>query len=311
MEEVYKPILENSRAFLYRLNLKTGSYDYISPSVKSILGFSPEELLEMGFGAIRERTHPDEAYIHEINAAYFKDPHLINDIQPTVEYRFRCKEDNYRWLSNNRKICLDENGLPVAVIGNIRDVTESKNLQLMMAQSEKKYKSLFNNARVALFRSSIENGKMLECNQMLCEMLGYHTIEECVAEFVSSERYVDPNSRNKLLEKLKAQGYVENFQAEVMRNDGTTFWTSFSARFYPELGVLEGAAIDITNIKMLTPSEYQVLELVIKGLSNSQIASHLKRSARTIEDHRANIMRKFDVDNLVDLVRAVLHCSTK
>ena len=308
--EIYKPILENSRDILYRLNLRTKSYDYISPSVKKILGYSSKELMDLGFQGIYDRTHPDDLAILEQHAAKLMESTVESDMPPIVEYRFRCKDSNYRWISNNRKICFDKNGLPTAIIGNIRDITESKKLQLKIAQSEQKYKSLFNNARVAFFRSSIEDGKILECNQMLAEVLGYDDVEECISDFVSSERYVDPGFRKRLIEQLKAKGSVENLQAQVFRKDGSTFWVSFSARIYSDLGVLEGAAIDITNLKMLTPTEYQVLELVIKGLSNSQIAAQLKRSIRTVEDHRANIMQKFDVDNLVDLVRAVLSCST-
>jgi two-component system response regulator FixJ len=55
----------------------------------------------------------------------------------------------------------------------------------------------------------------------------------------------------------------------------------------------------------LTKIEADVLQLILEGKSNSEIAKIMCRSHRTIEDHRANILRKFDVDNLVDLVRQV------
>ena len=40
--------------------------------------------------------------------------------------------------------------------------------------------------------------------------------------------------------------------------------------------------------------------------SNKEAAHLLNRSTRTIEDHRARIMRKLDVDNIVDLVKRVV-----
>lgn len=55
--------------------------------------------------------------------------------------------------------------------------------------------------------------------------------------------------------------------------------------------------------KPLTPGEAKVLRLVINGMTNKEIANLLNRSKRTIEVHRANIMCKLGVDNLVDLVK--------
>lgn len=56
----------------------------------------------------------------------------------------------------------------------------------------------------------------------------------------------------------------------------------------------------------LTASEMRILRLLVKGLSNKQIAQSLHRSVRTIEGHRSHIMQKLGVDNSIELVsRAV------
>jgi len=57
----------------------------------------------------------------------------------------------------------------------------------------------------------------------------------------------------------------------------------------------------------LTRAEKKILQLVIDGKSNKEIAVILHRSARTIEVHRANIMHKLGVNNLVELVKRVAH----
>ena len=58
--------------------------------------------------------------------------------------------------------------------------------------------------------------------------------------------------------------------------------------------------------KALSKVEMKVLKLIVDGKSNKEAAHLLNRSARTIEDHRARIMRKLDVDNIVDLVKWVV-----
>jgi two-component system response regulator TtrR len=55
----------------------------------------------------------------------------------------------------------------------------------------------------------------------------------------------------------------------------------------------------------LTRTEKKILQLVIEGMSNKEIAVLLHRSSRTIEVHRAHIMHKLGVDNLVDMVKRV------
>jgi len=60
------------------------------------------------------------------------------------------------------------------------------------------------------------------------------------------------------------------------------------------------------NIQKLTKVEYQVLKLIVEGMSNRGIAHLLHRSIRTIEDHRNHIMHKFGVHNVVELVKIAM-----
>jgi FixJ family two-component response regulator len=57
--------------------------------------------------------------------------------------------------------------------------------------------------------------------------------------------------------------------------------------------------------KPLTRAEVEVLRLILDGKGNKEIARLRHRSVRTIEDQRRCIMRKFGVDNPVDLIREV------
>ena len=59
------------------------------------------------------------------------------------------------------------------------------------------------------------------------------------------------------------------------------------------------------RLKQLTPRERQVLDLVVSGESNKGVARHLDISERTVEIHRANVMRKMRATSLADLVKLV------
>ncbi len=62
------------------------------------------------------------------------------------------------------------------------------------------------------------------------------------------------------------------------------------------------------RLKKLTAREREVLQLVVAGQSNKQIAAKLKISIKTVEAHRAQIMNKMQVESLAELVsRVVIH----
>ena len=56
----------------------------------------------------------------------------------------------------------------------------------------------------------------------------------------------------------------------------------------------------------LTPREQEVLTLIAEGLSNNEIADRLVISAKTVDRHRENLMRKLKLHNRVDLVKYAL-----
>jgi two-component system, LuxR family, response regulator FixJ len=69
-------------------------------------------------------------------------------------------------------------------------------------------------------------------------------------------------------------------------------------------GTVEIADFDIMKrIESLSPREHEVLDCVLQGVLNKQMASQLNISIKTIEMHRANMMSKMNAKSLPDLVR--------
>jgi DNA-binding NarL/FixJ family response regulator len=53
----------------------------------------------------------------------------------------------------------------------------------------------------------------------------------------------------------------------------------------------------------LSPRELQIVQLISEGLSSREVAARLHISPKTVENHRYNIYRKCDVDNVSGLIR--------
>ncbi len=59
------------------------------------------------------------------------------------------------------------------------------------------------------------------------------------------------------------------------------------------------------SLQTLSERERGVMDLLIQGNSNKEVARHLSLSPKTVERHRANIMRKLDVNSFAELVRNI------
>lgn len=61
--------------------------------------------------------------------------------------------------------------------------------------------------------------------------------------------------------------------------------------------------VETDSLELLTPRERAILQLVAEGCSNKEIARRLSVSVNTINNHRANIMRKLDIHDTAGLIR--------
>jgi FixJ family two-component response regulator len=68
---------------------------------------------------------------------------------------------------------------------------------------------------------------------------------------------------------------------------------------------LQREAIQL-RLDRLTPREHEVMELVVTGRANKQIAYELKLSEKTVEIHRSRVMKKMEAESVAELVRQCL-----
>jgi FixJ family two-component response regulator len=73
---------------------------------------------------------------------------------------------------------------------------------------------------------------------------------------------------------------------------------------------IERERINASLLARLTPREQQVLERIVAGRLNKQIADDLGISIKTVEAHRANIMDKLKAGTVADLMRVALGTGT-
>ena len=142
-----------------------------------------------------------------------------------------------------------------------------------LRESEEKYRTLINNSPDLRYRTD-NQGKIVFISPSVLKLSGY-TIKEALGMEMASEIYAFPDQRERFLAILKEHGSVFDFEAQLKRKDGSTWWASTNAVFYKDhqgniLGV-EGVTRDITRRKkseeekikaQQIAAEYQKLTLV-------------------------------------------------
>ena len=62
----------------------------------------------------------------------------------------------------------------------------------------------------------------------------------------------------------------------------------------------------LNGLKTLTPREHEVLNQVVSGRLNKEIASELGITIRTVKEHRGRVMEKMEADSLAELVTMIV-----
>jgi diguanylate cyclase (GGDEF)-like protein/PAS domain S-box-containing protein len=181
------------------------------------------------------------------------------------------------------------------------DITERREREAKIARAEADYRSLFENAVIGIYRSSLDGRELMRANPALARMSGYETEAELLAAVgdIAGEWYVDPGRRAQFRALLDADGRIDDFVSEVYRH-GTRerIWVSESAWLVrSEAGeplYYEGTIIDAT--------QRVLAEQRIAYLAHHDALTDLTTRAAFLESLRA-AMREKSADRSV-----AVHC---
>ncbi len=239
-EEKYRGVTERSSDIIM-LTDQQGQVTYIAPSVKKILGYSPDEVI----GSMpADLIHPD--YLDAINNLIRKKAEGGGGTGE-IEILVRKKDGDYAILDISISAIIQNDIFSgLQVIG--RDITDRKMAEDALRKSEEKYRAYIQNALEGIFISD-KTGRYLDVNPSACRLTGYTRDEMLNLTIADLSGPGDHGAGLNGFKTLLTDGRVVR-EILLKRKDGTLVPVILNAVMLPD-GNLIGFCTDITERKQI------------------------------------------------------------
>jgi PAS domain S-box-containing protein len=273
-DRLYKLVSENATAGVWTYDLATRKVTYMSPSISQITGFTGEEVTEMGLEQIltpASRTFGLSELERHLaqDREYHGQPHSW-----TIELEQHRKDGSTVWVEVRTSVMRDAQGRPTGIFGITRDITERKQAEKTLRESEKRYRTFFENSMDATCIIG-RNGKVLDVNRAALALLGYSRDEMAKR---SLEDIAPGEQRREFQRQIEKVGFVRNFEMRIRRSDGADLdcVLTFDLRTddYGNIVGYEGSLRDITEYKRLQRN----LRLYVNEVTRAQEDERLRLS---------------------------------
>ena len=289
-EKKYRLLADHVNDVIFVLDMNL-NYTYISPSVKILRGYKPEEVLktpsmEMLMPSSRDLVIRTLSEVMELE----KSEHRDINISRTLQLEMIRKDGTTVWTEVKFSFIRDETQRMAGILGVTRDITERKRAEEELKQSEERYRSIFENAQEGIYRST-PGGRIIMANPAMAKIFGYASPEELMSGItdVARQLYVDPEERAKIRQIIEEQGLVNNYETQFYRKDGSIIWVSMTTRAVrDEKGQIlyyEGIDEDITDRKQSVERIRKALAATVHAIAvtvetrDSYTAGHQRRVA--------------------------------
>jgi PAS domain S-box-containing protein len=163
-EEHFRALIERSYDLVQVLDPQ-GRVIYTGPSVQRLLGYTPEEIAG---GAIPDFMHPDDLpAAAELVGRVLANPGTSG----SLEYRVRHKDGSWRWLEAYART-LSPTSAEQGIVANARDITERREAERALRESEEYFRRLIENGSDLLIISA-PDGALTYVSPSVERLLGY------------------------------------------------------------------------------------------------------------------------------------------
>jgi PAS domain S-box-containing protein len=205
------------------------------------------ELIVQANQTFADMTGQDPQWLHGVSFTDFIDPEDHGAFHGRYRAFFKHpegKELDFRLLGKNGELHVRctarvEEEPPTTTPGEplkrillvVQDVSSRIQAEKALRNSEQQYRELYEDAPVGIFESTPE-GRYLGLNPEYARIAGYSSPEAMMTGIanIAHQLYLHPEHRDHFNRLLITDGHVRNYETELKRPDGTTFWVSVDTR---------------------------------------------------------------------------------
>jgi PAS domain S-box-containing protein len=266
-ENRFRRLAENARDILFILSLPDGKYEYISPAVFDIWGYTPEELYSDTLD-IKHIIHPD---FREFLKQQRENLLQGKEVPAFYEFKIIHKNGTEKWVHQRNVPIRNHEGSLIALEGIMTDITDRKLMEEALARSEHRFRTLSEASLEAIV--FIEDGIIVDANEALNRLFGYEKEDfrgKLATDFIAPEKrdFTDKRIRT------HTEGIYETIG---LRKDGSVFPVEVNPRELEH----SGKKLRISAVRDLT--ERYKLE--------NQLKDHQKHLEQLVEE-RTNKLKE-------------------
>lgn len=247
-ELLYRNLVERLPDGIYK-STHDGKFIEVNPAMVKMLGYdSREELIAIDIKKDLYFTPEDRESIT-----------LQEKNEEMGIFRLKKKDGTELWVEDHGWYTLDQNDEILFHEGILRDISERRLAELLLKESEERFKLLFEKAPVG-YQSLDENGIITEINETWIETLGYSK-EEAIGRNFSD--LLTPEAQIRFKDKFslfKETGELQT-EFEIFRNDGDPIIVKFDGRIgHTNSGLFLQAHCALTDVTEKLKTEKIIAE---------------------------------------------------
>lgn len=209
-------LIGNLDGIVYRCkNDREWTMEYISQGCLRLTGYTPEELIDNKVLSFNDIIHPDyREFAWELWQKTLPEHRHV-----TLEYPIITKDGIIKWVWEHGCGVYDENDEVIALEGYITDITERKQAEEAMRESELRFSTIFHTSPMAIALTSLQNNSLMDVNEAWELLTGYSRKEALENPAFYVNLWVDLQERSRLIETLNNQSIAKD-EVKIRRKTG-------------------------------------------------------------------------------------------